>query len=95
MFYYGGITLLEKLYECFGTEERISLFCRMDGIEMGWMNFVIENIYREGDVVRIETGDSYIGFKPDLFVEVPDEDGERFVHGNDYILLMKEDEEYC
>lgn len=85
--------MLEKLYECFGAEEKISLFCCMNGMEVGWINFVIENIYEEGNIVRIETGDSYIRLEPDLFVEVPDEEGKKFVHGNDYILLFKEDEE--
>lgn len=85
--------MLEKLYECFGSEEKISLFCCMNGMEVGWINFVIENVYEEGNIVRIETGDSYIRLEPDLFVEVPNEEGEKFVHGNDYILLFKEDEE--
>ena len=44
--------MLERLYECFGTEERIGLICHINGMEMGWMNFVIENIYEEGDVDR-------------------------------------------
>ena len=56
--------MLERLYECFGTEERIGLICHINGMEMGWMNFVIENIYEEGDVVRVETGDSYIRLEP-------------------------------
>ena len=59
--------MLERLYECFGTEERIGLICHINGMEMGWMNFVIENIYEEGDVVRVETGDSYIRLEPKLY----------------------------
>lgn len=67
--------MLERLYECFGTEERIGLICHINGMEMGWMNFVIENIYEEGDVVRVETGDSYIRLEPKLYEEVPVEKG--------------------
>ena len=29
----------------------LDLICHINGMEMGWMNFVIENIYEEGDVV--------------------------------------------
>lgn len=68
--------MLERLYECFGTEERIGLICHINGMEMGWMNFVIENIYEEGDVVRVETGDSYIRLEPKLYEEVPVGEGE-------------------
>ena len=69
--------MLERLYECFGTEERIGLICHINGMEMGWMNFVIENIYEEGDVVRVETGDSYIRLEPKLYEEVPVGEGEK------------------
>ena len=65
--------MLERLYECFGTEERIGLICHINGMEMGWMNFVIENIYEE----------------------VPAGEGEKFVHGKDYIILYKMEEEEC
>lgn len=95
MFVIGGMTLLERLYEYYATEERISLFCHMNGMEVGWINFVVENIYEEGGIVRIETEDSYIRLNHTLFVETPDEEGEKFVHGNDYILLLKEDGENC
>lgn len=87
--------MLERLYECFGTEERIGLICHMNGTEMGWMNFVIENIYEEGSTVRIETGDSYIKLEPDLYEEVPTEEGQKFVHDKDYIILYKMEEEGC
>ena len=99
--------MLERLYECFGTEERIGLICHINGMEMGWMNFVIENIYEEGDAVRVETGDSYIRLEPKLYEEVPagegamaailalDAEGKKFVHGKDYIILYKMEEEEC
>ena len=56
---------------------------------------VIENIYEEGDVVRVETGDSYIRLEPKLYEEVPVGEGEKFVHGKDYIILYKMEEEEC
>ena len=77
--------MLERLYECFGTEERIGLICHINGMEMGWMNFV----------VRVETGDSYIRLEPKLYEEVPVGEGEKFVHGKDYVILYKMEEEEC
>ena len=87
--------MLERLYECYGTEERIGLICHINDMEKGWMNFVIENIYEEGDVVRVETGDSYIRLEPKLYEEVPVGEGEKFVHGKDYVILYKMEEEEC
>jgi len=87
--------VLERLYECFGAEEKIGLICHMNGMEMGWVNFVIENIYEEGNVVRLETGDSYIKLEPDLYKEVKSEYGEKFVHDKDYIILYKMEDEEC
>ena len=49
--------MLERLYECFGAEEKIGLICHMNGMEMGWVNFVIENIYEE---VKSEYGEKFV-----------------------------------
>lgn len=57
------------------------------------MNFVIENIYEEGDVVRVETGDSYIRLEPKLYEEVPVGEGKNLFMVKDYVILYKMEEE--
>ena len=59
-----------------------------------WINLPYE-WYGNGNVVRLETGDSYIKLEPDLYEEVKSEYGEKFVHDKDYIILYKMEDEEC